>query len=318
MRRVTISAADEHREGRLDKVLTASVSDLSRSEVQALIKAGEVQVNGVVVTKPAYRLTPGETITVGIPEVESESIDPEPIPLDVLYADADLAAINKPAGMVVHPAYGNRSGTLVNALLYHWPEVRAVGPEPRFGIVHRLDMDTSGAIVIARNPKALKALQRQFKERTTRKRYVALVEGAPESDSGLIDAPIGRDPARRKRMAVTRDGKEAQTRYDVLEHFQETTLLSLELYTGRTHQIRVHLQWLGHPVVGDTVYGFRRQRIKMKRLFLHAAELHVDQPRTGERLAFHAPLPEHLEDLLVKLRRNLPDTWEEAEDDPAG
>ena len=309
---VTITAADNEVDARLDKVLAEHLPDLSRSEVQARIKAGDVKVDAVIVDKPAYRLTPGETVQIAIPEEEPETIDAEPVPLDMLYVDDDLVAIDKPAGMVVHPAYGNQAGTVVNALLYHWPEVREVGPEPRFGIVHRLDMDTSGTLVIARNAAALKALQRQFKQRTTTKRYLALVEGTPESDSGLIDAPIGRDPKQRKRMAVIRDGKPAQTRYDVLEHFSEATLLQLELLTGRTHQIRVHFQWLGYPVVGDMVYGFRKQRIKMKRLFLHASELQVDQPTTGERLTFHAPLPEHLEDILNKLRRNKPDTWEDA------
>ena len=311
-RTISITVAESDIDARLDKVLVAHLVDLSRSEVQALIKAGEVQVDGISVSKPAYRLTPGEAIQISIPEEEPEAIAAEPIPLEVLYVDDDLAAINKPAGMVVHPAYGNRTGTLVNALLYHWPEVHGVGPEPRFGIVHRLDMDTSGVLVIARNATALNALQQQFKQRTAAKRYLALVEGTPESDAGLIDAPIGRDPNQRKRMAVVRDGKPAQTRYDVLEHFAETTLLRLELLTGRTHQIRVHLQWLGYPIVGDTVYGFRKQRIKMKRLFLHASELQLDQPTTGERLTFHAPLPEHLEDVLAKLRRNQPDAWEDA------
>jgi len=309
---VTLTAADDDVDARLDKVLAAHLPDLSRSEVQALIKAGLVQVDSVTISKPAYRLTPGEAIQVALTEEEAKTIDAEPIALDVLYVDDDLAAINKPAGMVVHPAYGNQTGTLVNALLYHWPEVRGVGPEPRFGIVHRLDMDTSGTLVIARNTAALEVLQRQFKERTTTKRYIALVEGTPESDSGLIDAPIGRDPTRRKQLAVVRDGKPAQTRYDVLEHFAETTLLQLELLTGRTHQIRVHLQWLGYPIVGDTIYGFRKQRIKMKRLFLHASQLQVDQPTTGERLTFHAPLPDHLENVLSKLRRNQPDAWEDA------
>jgi 23S rRNA pseudouridine1911/1915/1917 synthase len=309
---VNLTVADHDIDARLDKALAARLQDLSRSEIQTLIKADGVRVDGVIVRKPAYRLTPGEVIQISLAEAEPETIDPEPIPLEVIYADDDLAAINKPAGMVVHPAYGNRAGTLVNALLYHWPEVRGVGPEPRFGIVHRLDMDTSGVLVIARNEAALKTLQQQFKQRVTTKHYLALVEGTPDSDAGLIDAPIGRDPNRRKRMAVVRDGKPAQTRYDVLEHFIETTLIRLELLTGRTHQIRVHLQWLGYPIVGDTVYGFRKQRIKMKRLFLHASELEIDQPTTGERLTFRAPLPEHLEDVLTKLRRNKPDVWEDA------
>jgi 23S rRNA pseudouridine1911/1915/1917 synthase len=178
-----------------------------------------------------------------------------------------------------------------------------VGGVERAGIVHRLDKDTSGVIVLAKTPQALEALQAQFKARTVYKRYVALVEGVPGSSSGLIEAPIGRDPKQRKRMAVVRDGREAATRYNLLEDFDSFSLLELELLTGRTHQARVHLAWLGHPVVGDSVYGYRKQRIKMKRLFLHAANLHVDSPSGGERLEFEAPLPVGLQDVLAKLRR---------------
>lgn len=287
---------------RLDQFLTASIPDLSRSEAQRLIKAGEVLVNDKP-SKPAYRLVVDDQIQVTIPPAEEETIEPENISLDVLYEDNDLAIVNKPAGMVVHPAFGNMSGTLVNAALARWPEMETVGGIERAGIVHRLDKDTSGVIVLAKTPQALEALQAQFKARTVSKRYLALVEGVPPSSTGLIEAPIGRDPKQRKRMAVVRNGREATTRYNLLEDFDSFSLLELELLTGRTHQIRVHLAWLGHPVVGDSVYGFRKQRIRMKRLFLHAANLQIDSPSNGERLEFEAPLPVGLEDTLAKLRR---------------
>lgn len=295
---LTASEADQ----RLDQFLTASIPDLTRSEAQRLIKAGEVLVNDKL-SKPAYRLVVDDQIRVTIPPTETATIKPENIPLDVLYEDVDLVAVNKKAGMVVHPAFGNMSGTLVNAALARWPDMETVGGIERAGIVHRLDKDTSGVIVLAKTPQALDNLQAQFKARMVYKRYLALVEGIPPSSTGLIEAPIGRDPKQRKRMAVVRDGREAATRYNLLEDFDSFSLLELELLTGRTHQIRVHLTWLGHPVVGDGVYGYRKQRIKMKRLFLHAANLHVDSPSNGERLEFEAPLPVGLEDVLAKLRR---------------
>lgn len=293
---------------RLDRFVAAALPELSRTEVQRLIKAGLITVDG----KPArasHRVMPGDRVIVTIPAPQPQSIDAELIPLDVIYEDADLAAINKPAGMVVHPAAGNRSGTVVNAALARWPEMRRITGEERAGVVHRLDKDTSGVLVLAKTPAALKSLQQQFKQRTVYKRYIALVEGVPESSSGLIEAAIGRDTRQRRLMAVVRDGRPAVTRYDVIEHLGDYALLSVEPHTGRTHQIRVHLAWLGHPVVGDTVYGRRKQRIRMKRLFLHAAELQVDSPSTGARLTLSAPLPGALEDTLAKLRRGL-SGWE--------
>jgi 23S rRNA pseudouridine1911/1915/1917 synthase len=289
---------------RLDQFVAGAVSDLSRTEVQRLIKAGQVVVNGRP-SKASYHLEQGDTVRVDIPPRQLHTIHPEDIPLDVLYEDGDLAAVNKPAGMVVHPAYGNLSGTLVNAALARWPEMQRVTGEDRAGIVHRLDKDTSGVIVLARTSAALKSLQAQFKARTVKKKYVALVDGHPPTDTGLIDAPIGRDKRLRKRMAVIPRGRPSQTRYDVLEKFEECCLLSLEPASGRTHQLRVHLAWLGHPVVADAVYGHRKQRTACPRLFLHAAELQVDSPSTGERLTFSAPLPAELEDVLAGLRAEL-------------
>ena len=300
--------ADEEGQ-RLDQFIASAVQSLSRTEVQRLIIAGQVRVGGQTV-KSSYRLTAGEEITLDVPAPAPLEVSPEDIPLDVLYEDGDLVAVDKPAGMVVHPAYGNRTGTLVNAALARWPEMRGVGGDERAGIVHRLDKGTSGVMVLARTGAALEALQQQFRQRTVYKRYIALVEGVPGSSNGVIEAPIGRDPKQRKRLAVVRGGREASTRYDLVEDLRTHALLSLEPLTGRTHQIRVHLMFLGHPVVGDSVYGFRRQRIKMKRLFLHAAELHVDSPATGQRLKFAAPLPPGLEDVLAKLRRGLGSAWE--------
>jgi len=294
---------------RLDKFVASARADLSRMEVQRLIKAGEVRVNGRT-EKASYRLEAGDEVELVLPEPETPTIQPEAVELDVLYEDDDLVAVNKPAGMVTHPAYGNWSGTLVNAALYHWPQMRDAGPDlERSGVVHRLDKDTCGVIVLAKTPQALRHLQRQFKRRTVYKLYTALVEGVPASNAGIIEAPIGRDPSRRKRMAVVKGGRPAITRYDLIEDLETNALLAVEPRTGRTHQIRVHLAWLGHPIVGDRLYGYRKQRIGLKRLFLHASELHVDSPSTGERLEFRAPLPAGLEDILAKLRRNLPSAW---------
>lgn len=294
---------------RIDQYLAEAIPTLSRTEVQRLVKAGDVLVNGASI-KPSYRLTAGEVITVNLPAPVDRSVYAEAIPLDIIYEDADLVAINKAAGMVVHPAHGNESGTLVNAALSHWPEMRRVTGEERAGVVHRLDKDTSGVIVLAKTNDALKSLQAQFKARTTSKRYLALVEGIPASSTGIIEAPIGRDPRQRKRMAVTKKrGRPSKTRYTVIETFPNNALLDVDLHTGRTHQIRVHMTWLGHPVVGDRIYGHRKQAIPLKdRIFLHAAELQVDSPSTGERLTFTAPLPDQLNRVLDDLRkqRDLP------------
>ncbi len=305
--RLVLTAASDGE--RIDQFVAAAVPALSRTEVQRLIKAGEIRVSDEPV-KSSYRLTVGEQIEITIPAIEEHSVLAEDIPLEVLYEDDDLAAVNKPAGMVVHPAQGNESGTLVNAALARWPQMRRITGEERAGIVHRLDKDTSGVIVLAKTSEALKNLQAQFKARTTSKRYIALVEGIPSSSAGIIEAPIGRDPKQRKRMAVIRDGRPATTRYQVQEQFNEHALLDVELLTGRTHQIRVHMAWLGYPVAGDTVYGFRRRTVPLKnRIFLHAAELQVDSPSTGECLTFEAPLPASLLNILDQLRSASQGSW---------
>jgi 23S rRNA pseudouridine1911/1915/1917 synthase len=287
---------------RLDKALAAHFDELSRVQIQNLIRDGMVTVNGAP-TKASYRLDGDEIVLVRIPPENDAEPEPESIPLAILYEDIHVAVIDKPAGMVVHPAYGHTSGTLVNAVLARWPQTTEFSQVDRAGIVHRLDKETSGVILIAKTPAALAHLRQQFQDRIVRKRYLALVEGTPETPEGLIDAPIGRDPNQRKRMAVTRDGREAITEFHVLEHYAHHSLLEVFPKTGRTHQIRVHLAFIGHPVVGDAVYGPRKQRIKMKRHFLHAESVTFALTGTGETLTVAAPLPVGLQNTLDKLPR---------------
>ena len=292
---------------RLDKFVLQHLPELSRTQVQSLIREGQVLVDGQV-EKTGYKFKGGERIEVTVPLPEETSIEPEDIALDIVYEDSDLAVINKTAGMVVHPGPGNASGTLVNALLARYPELAELmddeATQQRLGIAHRLDRGTSGLMVVARNKPTLLALMRQFQERSVDKVYLALLEKRPESNTGLVDAPIMRDPRQRKRMWVNRNGKPAQTEFALLDdHFQgKRALVRLKLLTGRTHQIRVHMAFIGCPVVGDTVYGIRKQRLKLKRQFLHAHELAFDHPATGERLEFVCELPVGLQAVMEKLR----------------
>lgn len=289
---------------RLDKVIVARLGDrLTRTQIQALIRDGKVQVNGAFV-KAGVKLKGGEVISLTIPPpVQDPTVEPEPIPLTVLYEDADLAVIDKPAGLVVHPGAGNETGTLVNAILARYPEIAQMDYVPkRRGIVHRLDKDTSGVILIARRAPIMQRLMRQFAARTVEKVYLALTEKPPKTNVGRIDAPLARDPYNRKRMKVMRDGKPAVSEFQVIERFKDgKTLLSIKLLTGRTHQIRAHLAFIDCPLVGDTVYGFRKPRLH--RQFLHAAKLCFDHPRTKERLCFESPLPDDLLAYLEVLRR---------------
>lgn len=299
-------------EPRLDRFVADCLPALSRSQVKRLIKDESVLVNGET-AKPSSRLGEGDTVRVTLPlQDDSPHVEAEDIPLDVLYEDGHLVAINKPAGMVVHPAAGNEHGTLVNAALHRWPEIRGVGEEGRSGVVHRLDKDTSGVIVMAKTPNALALLQQQFRKRVIEKEYIALVEGVPSTTTGLIDAPIGRDPKRRKRMSVMHGGRKSATRFLVVEEFGSHALLRVKPMTGRTHQIRVHLAWLGHPIAADRVYGYRKPTIRLSdRIFLHARKLTVESPSTGEPLNFTAPLPEKLQNLLDDLRRKARGAWQE-------
>ena len=293
---------------RLDKFLAEKLPDLSRSAAQRLIDSGQVTVNGDPV-KASYKVSAGDEVVAFLPADEPPGLVPEAVPLEVVYEDQALLVVDKAAGMVVHPAPGHPAGTLVNALLAHCPELATSGGE-RPGIVHRLDRDTSGLILVAKNDKVRRALQRQFKERQVQKAYTALLDGHLQPAWGRIEAPVGRDPQHRQRMAVLSGGREAVTEYHVLEQFAhqvgpaagDYSLVEAEPLTGRTHQIRVHFASIGHPVVGDEVYGRRRQRLPVPRQFLHARRLGFKHPLTGERLSLEAPLPEELDTLLDLLR----------------
>jgi len=287
---------------RLDKYLAACVDYLSRAQIQALIRQGLVTVNGGP-AKASLRLEGGEVVRLLVPPLETPAEpEPETIPLQVLYEDEHVAVVDKPAGMVVHPAFGHQSGTLVNAVLARWPQIAEFAEVGRAGIVHRLDKDTSGVILIAKTPQALNSLRAQFKARQVQKRYLALVEGIPGTSEGVINAPIGRDPKRRKQMAVLREGREAITEFRLLEVFTAHSLLEAWPKTGRTHQIRVHLAFIGHPVVGDTVYGRRKQTLKLSRHFLHAASVTFTLPGTDRRITVESPLPSTLQQILDRLR----------------
>ena len=309
-RRIELQADENARTdlARLDKFLAGRIPELSRSAAQRLIDAGQVTVDGEPV-KASYKVRAGDQVVALLPVEESRPLLPEAIPLDIVYEDQALIVVNKAAGMVVHPAPGHPGGTLVNALLDHCPELTASGGD-RPGIVHRLDRDTSGLILAAKSEKVRRALQRQFKDRQVHKAYAALLEGPLQPAYGRIEAPVGRDPHHRQRMTVLAGGREAITEYHVLEQFAHTigptsgeyTLIEAEPVTGRTHQIRVHLASIGHPVVGDTVYGRRKQRLPVSRQFLHARRLEFKHPLTGERLDLEAPLPEDLARVLVLLR----------------
>ncbi len=294
----TVEAGGE----RLDTMIAARVADLSRSVAHRLIKDGSVTVNGEP-RKASFRVEPGDRVAVVLPEEAPELVLPEDIPLDVVYEDEVMLVVNKPAGMVVHPAVGHPSGTLVNALLAYCPAVADVGGLERAGIVHRLDKDTSGVIVVAKDEETRTALQRLFKRRRVDKTYLALVEDRIEPREGIIEAPIGRDKRNRKRMAVVRSGREAYTAYRVREYVGDYSLLEVRPRTGRTHQVRVHLAWIGYPIVGDAVYGRRRQELLRDRFFLHAARLEFEHPSSGEKLVVEAPLPQELRGVLRQLRR---------------
>lgn len=292
---------------RLDKFVLEHVDGLSRTKIQRFIRDGLITVNGKV-EKTGYKFKGGETVHITIPIVEETTLEPEDIDLDIVYEDDDLAVINKSAGMVVHPGIGHETGTLVNAILARYPELSDMIDDPdtqeRLGIVHRLDKGTSGLIVVARNKPTLLHLMNQFQERTVDKVYLAFLESTPKSPVGRVEAPISRDPRQRKRMWVHRDGKPAITEFTVIDdHYQGgRAMIKLKLLTGRTHQIRVHMAFIGCPVVGDTIYGRRKQRLKLKRQFLHATELAFDHPSTGERVEFSSPLPSQLQNILDKLR----------------
>lgn len=290
--------------GRLDVFLTTCLPEYSRSRIQKLIKDGQVKVSGEVQKKTGSILEKNTKVEINIPEKVKGVLLSEKIPLDIIFENDDLVVINKPAGMVVHPAPGHSTGTLVNAILGYIPEIEGIGGEERPGIVHRLDKDTSGIIIIAKNDIAHRWLQDQFKSRKVEKKYIALVDGKPRTPNGKIDAHIGRSSSHRKLMSIVTasKGREAVSEYFTLESFVAHSLLEIHPLTGRTHQIRVHLASIGCPIVGDTVYGKRKPSIPMKRQFLHAGELMITIPGEKSPRLFVAPLPDDLQKPLDELR----------------
>lgn len=289
---------------RLDRALAERFPDLSRMQWQRLIREGHVTVGGTR-AKSSYRIEGGETLVANIPDVVEAEIAAENIPLDIRYEDSDLIVVNKPPGMVVHPSLGHAGGTLVNALLAHCPDLGGVGGERRPGIVHRLDKDTSGLIIAAKHDHALWQLQNQFKQRTVSKVYLTLVNGALQPPEALIDAPIGRDPRHRQKMAVittgSGDARPAQTAFKALTYYPDYTYVECRPRTGRKHQIRVHMAYIGYPVAGDIIYGRRKDKLNLKRHFLHAAELTFRRPSDGEEIHMTAELPEDLASALAAL-----------------
>jgi len=289
---------------RLDKALVAHLPAFSRSRLQTLIRDGRVTVGGNLAVKSGLVVEPGQIVRVDVPPIEPATLTPEAIPLDVVFENTDLMVINKPAGMVVHPSAGHTSGTLVHAALAHAPDLEGVGGEQRPGIVHRLDKDTSGLILVAKNDTAHHWLQDQFRLRHVKKVYLALVDGHPPTPEGRIEAAIARDPSHRKRMAIVppNRGRDSVTEYQTLEVFPAHTLLEAHPFTGRTHQIRLHLAFLGTPIVGDTIYGHRKPTLDLGRHFLHAARITIQLPGETDPRTFEAPLPPELEQILISLR----------------
>ncbi len=289
---------------RLDRYIVGQCSDLSRSLVQRLIRNGDVLLNGVP-TQASYIPHSGDVVLVRVPTEPSPTPQPQSLPLEILYEDEALLVINKPAGMVVHPGAGHPTGTLVNALLAHRPELLHAGLDPnRPGIVHRLDRDTSGLIMVATTPEALGQLQRQFQTRRVDRTYLALAYGSLDPPEGAIEAPIGRDPRRRDRMTVLEGGRYARSEYRVREYLRGSSYLEVRLLTGRTHQIRVHLASIGHPVVGDSVYGPKRQAIEAPRQMLHAWRLTFEHPTRSGSVSLAAEPPDDLRTLLDRLQRS--------------
>lgn len=302
MESIFITADVSAKNERLDKYISDTVSDISRSYAAKLITDGLVKVNGKAAEKK-YKLSGGEEIEILLPEPENMSVEAENIPLDIVYEDKELLVINKPQGMVVHPAAGNYSGTLVNALMYHCPnELSAINGVIRPGIVHRIDKDTAGLLVVAKNNDAHLKLSEQLKERKAIRKYWALVNGNIKEDSGTINRPIARSSADRKKMAVVSGGREAITHYNVIERFGAYTLTECILETGRTHQIRVHMAYIHHSIVGDKTYGIKKERFNLSGQLLFAKTIGFIHPKTGELMSFEADIPDYFEKVLCTLR----------------
>ena len=301
MRELSYIVSEEDAKMRLDKYLAANEESLSRSRIQSLVEEGQVRVNGNV-QKANYKVKANDAIVLEVEDDRELEVEPENIPLDIRYEDGDVIVINKPKGMVVHPANGNQNGTLVNALLYHCKDLSGINGVLRPGIVHRIDKDTTGLLIVAKNDMAHTSLSKQLQTKTVNRLYYALVHGVIPHDFGTIDAPIGRDVNDRQKMAVTAtNSKDARTHFKVIERFKEYTLVECRLETGRTHQIRVHMQYIGHPVVGDEKYSYRKT-MKTGGQLLHAHQLTFVHPRTNETMTIEAPLPAQFEEILEELR----------------
>lgn len=296
---ITVNEGDAQR--RIDVFLSEKIENISRSHAQKLIEQNNVLVNGNIV-KCNYKIKKNDLVLVTIPEPQKLEAAPEDIDIEILYEDEYLVVVNKPQGMVVHPAAGHLSGTLVNALLSKCSSLSTINGVIRPGIVHRIDKDTSGVLVVAKNDMAHISLAEQIKNHTVNRIYVAIVEGRIKDDEGTIDLPIGRNPVERKKMAVVQNGRNAVTHYKVLERYERNTYIQAKLETGRTHQIRVHMAYIGHPLVGDPVYGFKKQRFKLNGQALHAKTLGFIHPATGEYMEFSAEPPLYFTELLNKLR----------------
>ncbi len=298
----TLNVTDSYAGERLDKFLSETLEDTSRSDVQSRIKSGEITVNDVIV-KPNYKLKTDDVITVHERQLVESEIVPEDLNLDIVYEDEDVAVVYKPRGMVVHPAAGHASGTLVNGLMYQLKSLSGINGELRPGIVHRIDKDTSGLLMVAKHDVAHRHLVEQLIDKTVTRKYIALVHGVITHDKGTIEAPIGRNTKNRQDMAVVDNGKDAVTHFNVLERFKDYTLIECFLETGRTHQIRVHMQYIDFPLVGDPKYG-RRKTMDTDGQLLHAALIGFTHPMTEKELVFEAPLPEFFEEILEDLRRS--------------
>lgn len=295
---------EDEEEIRLDVFLSSTLKDSTRSYIQKIIENGGVKVNDAK-RKSSYKLKLNDNVILDFPEVKKLDVQAENIPLDIVYEDSDVIVVNKPSGMVVHPASGINSGTLVNALLYHCKDLSGINGVARPGIVHRIDKDTSGVLVIAKNDLAHNKLSKQLKEHTMTRLYLALVEGVMKDDEGTVDAPLARHKTERIKIAVTEGGRNAVTHYKVVERFKNATLLLCQLDTGRTHQIRVHLAYINHPVIGDSVYGYKKQRFNTDGQQLHAKVLGFIHPTTGKYIEFTTEVPEEFKKIVKILRNEL-------------
>lgn len=303
MNQVNIAVSEDQTSERLDKFLSTTEPEWSRTQVQQWVKDGLIEVNGKQV-KANYKVQAGDEIKVEIPDPEVLDVEAEPMDLDIYYEDADVLVVNKPRGMVVHPAPGHVSGTLVNGLMAHCTDLSGINGVMRPGIVHRIDKDTSGLLMVAKNDMAHESLVNQLVAKTVTRKYTTVVHGIIQHDTGTIDAPIGRDKKDRQSMTVTKESaKQAVTHFDVIERFQDFTVVECRLETGRTHQIRVHMKYIGYPLAGDPKYG-PRKTVDFNGQLLHAGVLGFDHPRTGEYIEFTAPIPADMQAFIDSLRNN--------------